>query len=96
MKRIFVIVGLLLGLSSGVAQAQTHVGVAVTFGDPYFHGAVMIGRPYYHRYARPYYYQYHPYYHRAPVVVVAPRYYAEPRVVVVTPHRKYHRSHRGR
>ena len=87
MKRVFVIVGLLLGLSSGVAQAQTRVGVSVSFGDPYVNGYVVIGRPYYYRYARPYYYQYRPYYHR---------YYAQPRVVIVTPHRKYHRYHHGR
>jgi len=80
MKRIFVIVGLLVGLASGVAQAQTRVGVAVSFGDPYFNGQVVIGQPYYHR---------------APVVVVAPRYHAEPRVVVVKPHRKHRRYHRG-
>lgn len=96
MKRIFVVVGLLLGLASGVAQAQTRVGVSVSFGDPYFNGYVVIGQPYYHRYSHPYYYQYRPYYHRAPVVVVAPRYYAEPRVVVVKPHRKHRRYHRGR
>ena len=89
MKRIFVMVGLFLGLASGVAQAQTRVGVSVSFGDPYFNGHVVIGRPHYHRYARPYYYQYRPYYHRAPVIVVAPR------VVVVKPHRKYRRHHRG-
>ena len=91
MKRIFVIVGLLLGLSSGVAQAQTRVGVSVSFGDPYVNGYVVIGRPYYHRYARPYYYQYRPYYHRVPVVVVSPRYHRD-RVVVVRSHHRRHRD----
>ena len=93
MKRIFVILGLLLGLTTTVAQAQTQVGVSLSFGDPYFNGQVVVGRPYYHRYARPYYYQYRPYYHRVPVVVVAPRY---ERVVVVRAHRsnrRYHRHH---
>ena len=96
MKRILIVAGLLLGLASGVAQAQTRVGVAVSFGDPYFNGHVVIGQPYYYRYSRPYYYEYRPYYHRAPVVVVAPRYYQQPRVIVVTPRRKYHRRHHGR
>ena len=90
MKRIFVIVALLLGLSSGVAQAQTRVGVSVTFGDPYVNGYVVIGQPYYSRYSRPYYYRYRPYYHRAPVIVVAPRYHRD-RVVVVRSHRRKHR-----
>lgn len=92
MKRMLIIVGLLLGLSTGVAQAQTRFGVSLSFGDPYFGGHVVIGRPYYHRYSRPYYYRYHP----APVILV-PRYYYEPRVVVVRPHRyavrRYHRRH---
>jgi hypothetical protein len=92
MKRILVIVGLLFGLATGVAQAQTRVGVSVSLGDPYFAGQVVIGRPHYHRYARPYYYRYRP----APVIVVAPRYYREPRAIVVRPHRHYaHRYHRG-
>ena len=47
MKRMLIVVGLLLGLASGVAQAQTRVGVAVSFGDPYFSGHVVIGQPYY-------------------------------------------------
>ncbi|HET9385717.1 MAG TPA: hypothetical protein VFO67_11255 [Gemmatimonadales bacterium] len=93
MKRTLIVVGLLLGLVSGVARAQTRVGVTVTFGDPYFNGHVVIGQPHYYRYARPYYYQYRPYYHRAPVVVVVPRHYHQPRVVVVKPRRKYHRYH---
>lgn len=92
MKRTLIVVGLLLGLVSGVARAQTRVGIAVTFGDPYFNGHVVIGQPHY-RYSRPYYYQYRPYYHRAPVVVVVPRHYHQPRVVVVKPRRKYHRYH---
>ena len=95
MKRIFVLVGLLVGLATGVAQAQTRVGVALSFVDPYFNGHVVIGQPYYHRYARPHYYRYRPHYNRVPVVVVAPRYSAEPRVVVVRPHRKHRRYHRG-
>lgn len=91
MKRMLIMVGLLLGLATGVAQAQTRVGVSLSFGDPYIGGHVVIGRPYYHRYSRPYYYRYRP----APVIVVAPRYYRAPRVVVVRPHR-YHgrRAHR--
>ncbi len=94
MKRTLIVVGLLLGLATSVAQAQTRVGVSLSFGDPYFHGQVVVGRPYYHRYARPYYHRYRPYYYRAPVIVVAPRYYHEPRVVVVRPHRKHRRYHR--
>jgi hypothetical protein len=92
MKRIFVVLGLLFGLATGVATAQTRVGVSLSFGDPYFAGQVVIGRPYYHRYARPYYHRYRP----APVIVVAPRYYHSSRVVVVRPHRRYARGyHRG-
>lgn len=86
MKRMLILVGLLLGVSTGVVQAQTRVGVSLSFGDPYFAGHVVVGRPYYHRYARPYFYTYRP----APVIVVAPRYY-RPRVVVVRPHRRHHR-----
>jgi hypothetical protein len=92
MKRIFVIAGLLFGLATSVATAQTRVGVSLSFGDPYLTGHVVIGRPYYHRYAHPYYYRYHP----APMIVVAPRYYHAPRVIVVRPLRRYaHRYHRG-
>jgi hypothetical protein len=92
MKRIVVIVGLLFGLTTGIANAQTRVGVSLTFGDPHFAGQVVIGRPYYHRFARPHYYRYRP----APAIVVAPRYYHAPRVVVVRPHRRYGRGyHRG-
>jgi len=92
MKRIFVIVGLLFGLTTGVANAQTRVGVSLSFGDPYFAGQVVIGRPYYHRYSRPHYYRYRP----APVILVAPRYYHAPRVVVVRPNRhNTRRYHRG-
>jgi len=90
MKRILIVLGLLLGLTTGVAQAQTRVGVSLSFGDPYFNGQVVIGRPYYHRYARASYYRYRPYYHRVPVVVVAPRY---ERVVIVRPHRNHRRYH---
>ena len=92
MKRMLMIVGLLVGLATGVAQAQTRVGVSLSFGDPYFGGHVVIGRPYYHRYSRPYYHRYRPY-RPAPVIVVAPRYY-RPRVVVVRPHRYHARRHR--
>jgi len=88
MKRILLIFGLLFGLATGVAQAQTRVGVSLSFGDPYLAGQVVIGRPYYHRYAYPYYYRYH----RAPVIVYEPRYYRAP-VVVVRPHRAYGRRH---
>ena len=97
MKRILVIVGLLFGLATGVAQAQTRVGVSLSFGDPYFAGHLVIGSPYYYpysyRYSRPYYYRYNP----APYIVVAPRVYRAPRVIVVRPHRGYaRRYHRGR
>jgi hypothetical protein len=92
MKRMLIFVGLLLGLATGVAQAQTRVGVSLSFGDPYVSGQVVIGRPYYHRYARPYYHRYHP----TPVIVVAPRYYRAPRVVVVRPHRHHPRRHHRR
>ncbi len=90
MKRMLILVGLLLGLATGGASAQTRVGVSLSFGDPYFAGQVVIGRPYYyrpyyHRYAQPYYYRYYP----APIIVVGPRYYARPH--------RYHarRYHRG-
>lgn len=91
MKRVFVLIGLLFGMSTGVGAAQT-VGVSLRFGDPHFAGQIVIGRPYYARYARPYYYRYRP----APVIVVGRRYYRGPRVVVVRPYR-YHsrRWHRG-
>jgi hypothetical protein len=82
MKRILIIVGLLIGLATGVATAQTRVGVSLSFGDPYFAGQVVIGRPYYHRYAQPYYYRYRPYYDAPRVIVVRPyRYHS----------RRYHR-----
>lgn len=91
MKRILVIVALLLGLGTSVGTAQTRVGVSLSFGDPYIGGYVVIGRPYYHRYTRPYYHRYRP----APVIIVAPRMYHRPRVVVVRPHRYHgHRYHR--
>ena len=96
MKRMFMIVGLLFGLTTGIASAQTRVGVSLSFGDPYFAGQVVVGRPYYHRYAYPHYYRYEP----APVIVVAPRYYPRynraPRVIVVRSHRYHGRgNHRG-
>lgn len=83
MKRTIILVGLLFGLTAGVSQAQTQVGVTISFGDPYVSGHVVIGRPYYHRHAHPYYYRYRSY-------VVE-----EPRVVVVR-HRHYARYHRHR
>ena len=93
MKRILIWLGLILVLGATGAAAQSpRIGVSVTFGDPYVSGHIVIGRPHYHRYARPYFYRYHP----RPVIVVAPRVYRPaPRVVVVRPHR-YHprRSHR--
>ena len=96
MKRILILVGLLFSVATSVGRAQTRVGVSLSFGDPYFAGQVLIGRPYYrpyyHRYAYPYFYRYRP----GPVFVVEPRYYREPRVIVVRPHRYYrHRYHRG-
>lgn len=87
MKRILILVGLLLGLATGVAQAQTRVGVVLSFGDPHVAGRVVIGRPYYHRYDYPYYYRYRSYYRR-PVIIVE-----ESRVVVVRRHRHYGRRH---
>ena len=87
MKRTLILLGLLLGLAIGIAPAQTRVGVVVSFGDPYVAGRVVIGRPYYHRYAHPYYYRYRSYY-RAPVIIVE-----EPRVVVVRRHRHHARRH---
>ena len=90
MKRMFVIVGLLFGLATGAAQAQTRVGVSLSFGDPYFGGHLVIGHPYYRGY--------YPRYYRAPVVVYEPRYYRAPEVIVVRPRRyygrRYHRGHR--
>jgi hypothetical protein len=79
---------LLFALTTSVAAAQTRVGVSLSFGDPHFAGQVVIGRPYYYRYAHPYYYRYRP----APVIIVGPRYYRSSRVVVVRP---YRRSIRG-
>jgi len=92
MKRILVIVGLLLGLGVGVATAQTRVGVSLSFGDPYFGGHVVIGRPYYRHYSRPYYHRYQP----APVIILGPRVYRSPRVIVVRPHRYHPRRHHRR
>src|SRR5690242_16578028 len=93
MKRMLILVGLLLGVMTTTGRAQTRVGVSLSFGDPYVAGQVVIGRPYYHRYARPYYYQYRPYYRPAPVIVVEPRYYREPRVIVVRRYRSYGHRH---
>jgi hypothetical protein len=90
MKRLLVVLAMLIGVA-GAAQAQTRVGVSLSFGDPYVHGQVVVGRPYYHRYSRPYYHRYRPYYRSAPVIVVAPRHYRAPRVVVVAPRRHHHR-----
>jgi hypothetical protein len=42
MKRIFVTLGLLFGLATGVAAAQTRVGVSLSFGDPHFAGQVLL------------------------------------------------------
>jgi len=83
MKRILIVVGLLFGLASGVATAQTSVGVSLSFGDPYLAGQVVIGRPYYHRYSHPYYYRYRPSYQAPRVIVVRPYRYHHPR--------RYHR-----
>jgi hypothetical protein len=93
MKRVLMIVGLLFGLATGVAQAQTRVGVSLSFGEPDFAGAVVIGRPYYYGYyPYPYYYRYRP----GPVIVFGPRYYHAPRVIVVRPYRFHSRRyHRG-
>lgn len=83
MKRVLILVGLLIGLATGAAAAQTRVGVSLSFGDPYFAGQVVIGRPYYHRYAYPYYYyRYRPYYDAPRVIVVRPYRYHQ---------RRYHR-----
>ena len=91
MKRMLVLVGLLVGLGTAVGRAQTRVGVSLSFGDPYFAGQVVVGRSYYHRYAYPYFYRYRP----APVIVLEPRYYREPRVIIVRPYRYHrHRYHR--
>jgi hypothetical protein len=91
MARILVIIGLLFALGTGVATAQTRVGISLSFGDPYFGGHVIIGRPHYHRYSHPYYHQYDPYY---PPVVLAPRVYRPSRVIVVRPHRYHPHGHR--
>jgi hypothetical protein len=91
MKRTLILVGLLFGLTAGVSQAQTRVGVSLSFGEPYVSGHVIIGRPYYHRHAHPYYYRYRSHYHRGPLIVVE-----EPPLVVVRRHRhhvrRYHRD----
>jgi hypothetical protein len=86
MKRILLIVGLLFGLATGVASAQTRVGVSLSFGDPYLAGQVVIGRPHYYRYYPYAYYRYRPFSYA-------------PRVIIVRPHRYYVRRrwsrHRG-
>jgi hypothetical protein len=86
MKRIFGIVGLLVGLATGVATAQARVGVSLSPGDPYFAAQVVIGRPHYHRYAHHHslLYRYRPFYN-APRVIVTRPYRDHPR--------RYH--HRG-
>jgi hypothetical protein len=90
MNRTLILVGLLFGLTAGVAQAQTRVGVSLSFGEPSFAGHVVIGHPYYPHYAHPYYYRSRSYY-RPPVIIVE-----EPRWVVVRGHRHYaRRYHRG-
>jgi len=94
MKRMLVLVALLVGLGTSVGRAQTRVGVSLSFGDPYFAGQVVVGRPHYHRYTYPYFYRYR--YQPAPVILVEPRYYREPRVIVVRPYRYHgHRYNRG-
>jgi len=89
MNRTLILVGLLIVLATGVASAQTRVGVSLSFGDPYVAGHVVIGRPYYPSYRHPHYYRYRSYY-RGPVIIVE-----EPPVVVVRRHRhhvrRYHR-----
>jgi hypothetical protein len=101
MKRLLIAIALLFGLVTSVASAQSRVGVSLSFGDPYAGGHVWLGRPYHRYYSRPYYSRpyysrsYHHRYHPAPVIIVAPRVYRSPRVVVVRPHRyhgrRYHR-----
>lgn len=92
MKRIPILVGLLIGLVSGAAHAQTRVAVSLSFADPHFAGQVVIGQPYYPVYAHRYYYRHHRYYRSyrtAPLIIVG-----EPRVVVMRPSRYYTRPHR--
>ena len=60
MKRMLVLVALLVVLGTSVGRVQTRVGVSLSFGDPYFAGQVVVGRPYYHRYAHPYFHPYRP------------------------------------
>jgi hypothetical protein len=92
MKRLFFAIALLFGLSTTVAQAQSRVGISLSFGDPYIGGHVWVGRPYHRYYSRPYHHRYY----RVPVVVVAPRFYHDPRVIVVRPHRHGRAYGRGR
>lgn len=91
MKRSLVVLGLLLGLATTGATAQTRVGVSITVGHPQVSGHIVIGRPHYRVYSRPHYIRYRP----ARVVVVAPRVYRQ-RVVVVRPHRYHPRRHHRR
>ncbi len=90
MKRMLILVGLLLAVATSAGLAQTRVGVSLRFGDPYFAGQVVVGRPYYQRYAYPYFYYYRP----APIIVVEPRYYPAPRVILARPHRYHGRRYR--
>lgn len=92
MKRLLVLTGLLLALASRVGQAQTRVGVSLSFGDPYVGGHIVIGRPYHPYYPRSYSRsRFYDHYYSPP-----PRYYREPRMIVVRPYH-YHRRgyHRG-
>ncbi|HJS43673.1 MAG TPA: hypothetical protein VJ755_09395 [Gemmatimonadales bacterium] len=88
MKRTLILVGLLFGLMAGVSQAQTRVGVSLSFGDPYVAAHIVIGRPYHHRHTHRYYHRYRSYYHRGPLIIVE-----EPRVIVVRRHRHHVRRH---
>jgi hypothetical protein len=81
------------GMAVAPAAAQTRVSVSVGFGvpNPYVSGYVVVGRPRYSRYHRPYYGPYYYRYHRRPSLVIG-----RPEVIVV-PRRPYHRRHhRGR
>ena len=60
MKRMLVLVALLVVLGTSVGRVQTRVGVSLIFGDPYFAVQVVVGRPYYHRYAHLYFHRYRP------------------------------------
>ena len=86
MKRILAAVALLFGLATGVAQAQTRVGVSLSFGDPYFDGQVVIGQPYYHRYHPYYYYRYRPALARVIVVGHAELFWGDVMTTPPVPH----------